>query len=107
MQTGTVFETPILQHILRIQNLHQVGHCAFLEVTRSFPQVGCVCKKQTSVSHNSTESEIICAGRPVIDCSDTCFREELRSHTSSAGIPSNLDPASKEISNAKENSWKY
>ena len=52
------FKTPILQEILRIQNLHQVEHCAFSEVIRLFQSVGCV-KKQTSVSHSSTESEII------------------------------------------------
>ena len=50
------FKTPILQEILRIQNLRQVEHCAFLEVIRLFQSV---CKKQTSVSHFSTESEII------------------------------------------------
>ena len=32
------FKTPILQEILRIQNLHQVEHCAFWEVIRlTFP----------------------------------------------------------------------
>ena len=30
------FKTPILQEILRIQNLHQVEHCAFLEVIHMF-----------------------------------------------------------------------
>ena len=39
------------------ENLHHVKHCAFLEVIHSFQSVGCV-KKQTSVSHSSTESEI-------------------------------------------------
>ena len=52
------FKTPILQEILRIQNLLRVEHCAFLEVIRLF-QLGWMCKKQTSVSHSSTESEII------------------------------------------------
>ena len=52
------FKTPILQDILRIQNLHQVEHCALLEVIRKFQSV-VMCKKQTSVSHSSTESEII------------------------------------------------
>ena len=51
------FKTPILQEILRIQNLHQVEHCAFLEVIH-FP-ICWMCKKQPSVSHSSTESEII------------------------------------------------
>ena len=46
------FKTPVLQDILRIQNQHQVEHCAFSEASW-------MCKKQTSVSHSSTESEII------------------------------------------------
>ena len=33
-------------------------HCAFLEVIHLFQEVGW-CKKQTAVSHSSTESEII------------------------------------------------
>ena len=38
-------------------------------------------------------------GLPVLDYSDTCFRELRRSDPikSSAGIPSNLNPASKEM----------
>ena len=51
------FKIPILQEILRIQNLHQVEHCTFLEVIQLFQSVGC--KKQTSVSHSPTESDII------------------------------------------------
>ena len=39
------FKTPILQEILRIQNLHQVEHCAFWEVIRLFQSVGCVRNK--------------------------------------------------------------
>ena len=39
------FKTPILQEILRIQNLHQVEHCAFLEVIRLFQSVECVRNK--------------------------------------------------------------
>ena len=38
-------KTPILQEILRIQNLHQVEHCAFLEVIHLFQSVGCVRNK--------------------------------------------------------------
>ena len=49
------FKTPILQEILRTQNLRQVEHCAFSEAIRLFQ----MCKKQTPVSHSSTESEII------------------------------------------------
>ena len=58
------FKTPNLQEILRIQNLHQVEHCAFSEAIRLFQSVG-LCKKQTSVSHSSTESEIISFGRRI------------------------------------------
>ena len=36
------FKTPILQEISRIQNLHQVEHCAFWEVIRLCQSVGCV-----------------------------------------------------------------
>ena len=52
------FKTPILREILRTQNLLQVEHCAFLEVINLFQKVW-MCRKQTSVSHSSTESEII------------------------------------------------
>ena len=49
------FKTQILQEILRSQNLHQEEHCAFLEAIPT----SWMCKKQTSVSHSSSESEII------------------------------------------------
>ena len=39
------FKTPILQEILRIENLHQVEHCAFLEVIHLFQSVGSVRNK--------------------------------------------------------------
>ena len=39
------FKTPILQGISRIQNQHQVEHCAFLEVIHLFQSVGCVRNK--------------------------------------------------------------
>ena len=52
------FKTPILQEILRIQNLLLVEHCAFLG-SHTFVPISWMCKKQTSVSHSSTESEII------------------------------------------------
>ena len=35
-------KTPILQEILKIQNLLRVEHCALLEVIRLFQSVGCV-----------------------------------------------------------------
>ena len=50
-------KTPISHEILRIQNLHQLEQCAFSKAIRLFQSNGC--KKQTSVSHSSTESEII------------------------------------------------
>ena len=52
------FKTPILQEILRTQNLHRVEHCAFLGI-HTFVPISWMCKKQTSVSHSSTASEII------------------------------------------------
>ena len=49
------FKTPISQEILRIQNLHQVNIMRF----HTFVPISWMCMKQTSVSHSSTESEII------------------------------------------------
>ena len=42
MQIGTVSRLRFLQEILRIQNSHQVVHCAFLEVIHLFQSIGCV-----------------------------------------------------------------
>ena len=71
------FKTQILQEILRIQNLHRLEHCAFLEVRHLFQSVSWICNKQTSVSHSSTESEIISLdaglrmdGKPLFDLWD-------------------------------------
>ena len=50
--------TLILQEILKTKNLLQVEHYAFLEV-HTFVPISWMCKKQTSVSHSSTESDII------------------------------------------------
>ena len=52
------FKTPILQEILRMQNLHQVEHCPVSEVIRLFHSVGCV-RNKLQFSHSSTEWEII------------------------------------------------
>ena len=52
------FKTPILQQILRTQNPLLEEHGASSEVIHLFP-ISWMCKKQTSVSHSSTESEII------------------------------------------------
>ena len=51
------FKTLTLREILKIRNTLLEEHCALLEVIHLCLQVG-LCKKQTSVSHSSTESEI-------------------------------------------------
>ena len=52
------FKTPILREILRIQNFTSGGTlCIF--GSHTFVPINWMCKKQTSVSHSSTESEII------------------------------------------------
>ena len=73
------FKTPILQEILRIQNLHRVEHCAFFG-SHTFVPIVWMCKKQTSVSQSSTESEIISLdaglrldGIPALDLWDLIF----------------------------------
>ena len=50
-------KTPILQEILRTQNLLLVEHCVL--GSHTFVPMSWMCKKQTSVSHSSTESEIV------------------------------------------------
>ena len=52
------FKTPILQEILRTQNPPLEEHCAFFG-SHTYVPISWMCKKQTSVSHSSTESEII------------------------------------------------
>ena len=51
------FKTPILREILRFRNPLLEELCAFWSQT--FVPISWMCKKQTSVSHRSTESEII------------------------------------------------
>ena len=52
------FKTPILQEILRTQNQHQEEFlCIF--GSHTFVPISWMCKKQASVSHSFTESEII------------------------------------------------
>ena len=51
------FKTPILQEMLRTQNPLLEEHCVF--GSHTFVPIRWMCKKQTSVSHSSTESEII------------------------------------------------
>ena len=61
------FKTPILQEILRIQNLLLVEHCAFWEVIQFVP-ISWMCKKQTLVSHSSTGLRL--DGTPALDLWD-------------------------------------
>ena len=58
MQIGTVFRILILREIWKIQNPLLEEHYVFLE-SHTFVPISWMCKKQTSVSHSSTESEII------------------------------------------------
>ena len=50
-------KTLILQEILRTQNPLLEEHCVF--GSHTYVPISWMCKKQTSVSHSSTESEII------------------------------------------------
>ena len=52
------FETLTLREILRTQNLRLEEHYAFFG-SHTFVPISWMCKKQISVSHSSTESEII------------------------------------------------
>ena len=52
------FKTLTSREILKIRNPLLEEHCAFLEVIHIDPISG-KCKKQTALSHSSTESEII------------------------------------------------
>ena len=55
------FITPILREILRTQNLLLVENYGVFG-SHTFVPISWMCKKQTSVSHGSTESEIISLG---------------------------------------------
>ena len=55
------FKTLTSQEILKIQNQLLEEHCAFFG-SHTFVPISWMCKKQTSVSHSSTESEIISLG---------------------------------------------
>ena len=78
MQSGTVSRLRFLQEILRrIQNLHQVEHCAFSEAIR----FSWMCKNQISVPHSSTEAEVISLdaclrmdGIPALDLWDSVIK---------------------------------
>ena len=52
------FKTLTLRGILRTQSLLRVEHCAFFG-SHTFVPRSWMCKRQTSVSHSSTKSEII------------------------------------------------
>ena len=65
------FKTPILQEILRIQNLHQVAHCASSEAIRSFQSVGCVRNKlQFRTEIISMDAGLRMDGIPALDLWD-------------------------------------
>ena len=53
-----LFQDSDLRKILRTQNLIEVEHCSCFG-SHTFVPVSWMCKKQTSVSHSSLESEII------------------------------------------------
>ena len=55
MQTGTVFKTPIFAGDLKSTS----GGASCVFGSHTFVPRSWMCKKQTSVSHSSTESEII------------------------------------------------
>ena len=58
MQMGLFFKTPILQEILKDSKSTSGGTlCVF--GSHTFVPISWMCKKQTSVWHSSTESEII------------------------------------------------
>ena len=52
------FKTLTSRDILKIRNPLLVEHCAFFG-SQTFVPMSWMCKKQTSVSHSSTESEVI------------------------------------------------
>ena len=52
------FKTLTSREILKIQNPLLEEHCAFFG-SHTFVPISWMCKKQTAVSHSSTESEII------------------------------------------------
>ena len=52
------FKILILQETLKTQNQHQVDSCAFFG-RQAFVPISWMCKKQTSVSHSSSEAEFL------------------------------------------------
>ena len=58
VQTGNCCRTLILQEILKTKNLLQVETLRIFG-SHTFVPISWMCKKQTSVSHSSTESDII------------------------------------------------
>ena len=66
------FKTPILQEILRIQNPHQVEHCAFSEAIRLFQSAGCLTNKIQfrTVQQNQKSAGLRLDGIPALDLWD-------------------------------------
>ena len=56
MQAGTVFKTPTLREIVRIQNPLLEEHYAFFG-SHTFVPISWTCKKQTSVSHTVQQNQ--------------------------------------------------
>ena len=102
------FKTPILQEILRTPNLLRVEHCCIFE-SHTFVPISWMSKKQISVSHSSTESEIISLdagsrldGIPALDLWDLIVAV-LHGNTYQSN---QARERPEKISNATENSWK-
>ena len=101
------FQTPILQEILRIQNLHQEEHCAFLEVIRFFQMVGCVRNKLQFRAVQQNQKSILWTqdwgwtGFPLSICGIWSSHSSQK-HASEWSSTGKLVY----ISNAKDNSWK-
>ena len=89
-QTGFVSRLRLQLEILRTQSQPQVVSCVFLEVELLPQPVGCA-RKQTSVSHSSTESEVISQdaelrmdGLPALDLWDIVI--EVLQHSTQPNI---------------------
>ena len=96
-------KTQTLQATLRNQSQPQEVSSVFLEAEHLF-QLRWMCKKQTSVSHSSTESEIISldaglrmGGLPALDLWDTVIevlrttKDDIQPVTQAQGTCADLD----------------
>ena len=99
------FKTLTSREILKIRNPLLEEHCAFSEAIYLFVPISWMFKKQTSVSHSSTESEIISLdaglrldGIPALDLWDSivpiswmCNKQTAVSHSSTESEIISLD----------------